>query len=413
MPARCPIGFADCDDTGRCDTDLKASSNDCGACGNVCPVGLVCGAGVCRRPEDIVQVAAGYDYTCALRAGGEVLCWGANYSGQLGVGSLEPHDSPMPVLGLGDAVEIDTNTGTTYGAMCARRATGTLVCWGSGILGQLGNGSEEDQLTPVEVIGVTEAASVKATFTAACALRRDGSVWCWGLNNFGMLGDGTNVSRSTAAPVVALGRAVQLDVAGFSCATLQTGEVACWGPDDFGWASDGYGALFTPAIAKNVSDAAAVFLPGPASHQQTGAYCVIHQGGVVSCTGENEYGNVDIDIEEDLTDGKMIAIEGVTDAIQVAGTLSTTCALRANGQVVCWGSNGAGLLGIGSYEQPEQKVVTVLGLEGVVNIAGGRTHMCAALGSGGVACWGTNQSGQLGDGTTESRAAPVLVLGLP
>lgn len=413
-PARCPIGFADCHKAGPCDTDLNASSEDCGACGNVCPIGLVCGAGVCRSPKDIIQVAAGNNYTCALRASGEVLCWGENRSGVLGDGTLEDHATPIPVIGLTDAVEIDANTAQAEEtAMCARRATGALACWGSGAFGQLGNGSEEDQFTPVEVTGVMEAAAVKTTFTVGCALRRDGSVWCWGLNGFGMLGDGTNMSRAVAAPVVDLGRAVQLDLGGFGCATLQTGEVACWGPDEFGWAADGYDYLFTPTIAKNVNDAASVFLPGPASHQLSGTSCVIHRDGTVSCTGENRYGTVDIDIDGDLSDGEMIAIEGVTDAIQIAGTLSTTCALRASGQVVCWGSNGAGLLGIGSYEQPVQKVVTVSGLTGVVHIAGGRWHMCAALGSSGVACWGANQSGQLGDGTFESRPAPTPVLGLP
>jgi alpha-tubulin suppressor-like RCC1 family protein len=189
--------------------------------------------------------------------------------------------------------------------------------------------------------------------------------------------------------------------------------VACWGPDDFGWAGAREATLKKPESVKSVTDATSVFLPGPASHQVPGAHCVIHGGGAVSCTGANEFGNVDIESEHDLIDGEMRWIEGLTDAIQIAGTLSTTCALRANGQVVCWGSNTAGLLGIGSYQQPEDKVVRVIGLENVVHIAGARWHMCAALGSGGVACWGANQEGQLGDGTTEDRAAPVPVLELP
>ncbi len=244
-------------------------------------------------------------------------------------------------------------------------------------------------------------------------MRSDGSVWCWGKNAFGQLGDGTGESRLTAAPVVGLGPALQLDVAGPSCATLPTGEVACWGKDDFGWAGEAESAHLTPAIVKHVGDAASVWLPGPASVGLDGAHCVIHADEAVSCTGENGYGNVDIDIPHDLKDGEMKTIEGVNDAIQVAGTLSTTCALRASGHVRCWGTNANGLLGIGSFEQPDEKVVTVAGLEGVLHLAGGRGHMCAALGSGGVACWGSNDVGQLGDGTNEDRAAPVHVLGLP
>lgn len=73
-----------------------------------------------------------------------------------------------------------------------------------------------------------------------------------------------------------------------------------------------------------------------------------------------------------------------------------------------WAGGAGWTGGVGVHERARRR-----DKRGVVHIAGGRWHMCAALGSGGVACWGTNQSGQLGDGTTESRAAPVLVLGLP
>lgn len=312
----------------------------------------------------------------------------------------------MPVVGLADAVQIDsTAEGSATPAVCARRASGTISCWGSGSYGQLGNGSEEDQPVPVDVVGVVEAASVATTWGSACALRRDGSVWCWGYNEFGGLGNGTTESPSTAAPVVDLGRALQLDVGRISCVTLPSGEVACWGFDVYSWAGAGHADLVPPALAKNVSDAASVWLPAP--------YCVIHAGGTVSCTGLNEYGNIDADLPYDLTNGEMIAIDGVTDATRVVGTPTSTCALRANGQVFCWGFNNHGVLGTGSFDQPDEKIVTVSGLEDAVHLAAGRWHVCAALGSRGVACWGANQGGLLGDGTTEDRASPVPVLGLP
>ena len=414
-PTQCPTTFADCDQNNVCETDLAASNENCGACGNVCPEGLVCGAGVCRSPEDIIQVAAGNVYTCALRASGEVLCWGSNFSGVLGDGTLEAHATPMAVEGLADAVEIDANTAQDphETAMCARRAMGAVMCWGSGAHGQLGSGSEQDEPVPVEVAGVTKAASVRATFASACVLLRDGSVWCWGENTFGELGDGTGESRLTAAPVVNLEHAIQLDVGGLGCATLPPGDWACWGYDKFGLTGTIETILNAPSTIGGLHDVASIHLPGPASNLLPGTQCFIHADGTASCTGENDFGTVDIDIPHDVTNGEWRAVEGVTDAIQVAGTLSTTCALRANGQVLCWGTNNTGLLGIGSFEQPDEKVVSVTGLSGVLHLAGGRGHMCAALGAGGVACWGNNLSGQLGDGTTVASNSPVYVVGLP
>lgn len=417
------MGFADCDDAGaRCATDLGASSQNCGACGNACPEGLVCGAGVCRSPEDIIRVAAGEYYTCALRASGEVLCWGDNTYGQLGDGTLEGHLTPRPVVGLGDAVQIEGQGSSLNGdeAICARRASGKLACWGVGAWGQLGNGLDWDEQpvpcsagvtcnpVPSEVVGVTEAASVATSLGYACALRRDGSVWCWGWNAYGQLGDGTTHDRLTAAPVVdpdhVLDHPVQLAVILISCVTLPTGRVACWG--SHGWPGGSDEDVLMPTIAEDPSDVASVWLPAP--------LCVIHAGGALSCTGSNVFGKIDPDLPDDVTlNGKMIAIDGVTDATQVVSTGYTTCALRANGQVVCWGNNFYGALGTGSFDQPEEKIVTVSGLEGVEHLAGGTDHVCAALGSRGVACWGWNTHGQLGDGTTAPRPAPVPVVGLP
>ncbi len=95
-----------------------------------------------------------------------------------------------------------------------------------------------------------------------------------------------------------------------------------------------------------------------------------------------------------------------------AGTFHT-CALTTEGAVLCWGANGNGQLGDGSSVRRRTSPVRVAGLaEGVVAVSAGELHTCALTDSGGVKCWGENGNGQLGDGTTTDRIAPVDVAGL-
>ncbi|MCB9787950.1 MAG: hypothetical protein H6744_14795 [Deltaproteobacteria bacterium] len=120
----------------------------------------------------------------------------------------------------------------------------------------------------------------------------------------------------------------------------------------------------------------------------------------------DEAGNVDDNLVEAtaLTPGNH-AVKAVT----VGG--GHACALMARGTVRCWGANDFGQLGDGSTESREV-AAPVAGLELVKLIAAGTEHTCAAIADGTVRCWGSNDRGQLGDGTTEDSALPVVVTGL-
>lgn len=104
--------------------------------------------------------------------------------------------------------------------------------------------------------------------------------------------------------------------------------------------------------------------------------------------------------------------ESGNSVVAVAGGEFDSMALLSNGTVVTWGADVSGQLGNGTPLENSLVPVPVSGLTGVIAIAAGRAHDLALLENGKVMAWGANGHGQLGDGTTTSRAAPVEVQGL-
>jgi len=99
-----------------------------------------------------------------------------------------------------DAAEVGAGGSHT----CARRTTGSVVCWGANMYGQLGDGTMVDSMVPVPALALSDARSLAAGAQHTCARRADDSVACWGINSVGQLGDGTFATRSTPTQVVGL-----------------------------------------------------------------------------------------------------------------------------------------------------------------------------------------------------------------
>ena len=148
-----------------------------------------CVDGICY--DDWKEVARGDFHTCAVRDNGELWCWGADTSGQLGIGEVRDEDSAVrsPMRALLDrwnAVE----AGQSHS--CGLRDDGSLWCWGANDKGQLGVGDTLQRPSPAQVLvpGGGQWTQVAPGRDHTCAIRSDQTLWCWGLNEQGQLGLG-------------------------------------------------------------------------------------------------------------------------------------------------------------------------------------------------------------------------------
>ena len=192
----------------------------------------------------VTAIAADSGHTCALTTGGAVQCWGSNGYGALGNDSTTDSPTPVVVDGLGNFVV--TAIAASWGHTCALTMNDGVKCWGYNGSGQLGDGSTDNQATPVGVVGLTnvEVTAIAAGYSHTCALTTDGGIKCWGLNSYGQLGDGTGTDSPTPVDVVGLTNVEMTAITagvGHTCALTTGGGVKCWGLNSQGQLGDGAG----------------------------------------------------------------------------------------------------------------------------------------------------------------------------
>jgi alpha-tubulin suppressor-like RCC1 family protein len=182
-------------------------------------------------------IAAGGIHTCAIDFFQQAFCWGMGLNGQLGDGTnVFNQYQPQPVVG---GTPFDSIT-AGYSHSCALASDGAAWCWGNNADGQLGDGSVQSSNVPVRVTGGLTFVALTAGYAHTCGIAADGTAWCWGRNEFGQLGDGTTTSRTSPTPVA--GELVfKVLSAGDqqTCGVTVSRVAACWGDNEYGSLGDG------------------------------------------------------------------------------------------------------------------------------------------------------------------------------
>ena len=361
-------------------------------------------------------VSASLDHTCAVTAAGGAKCWGSNNFGQLGDGTIMPRTVPVDVSGLTSGVAA-ISAGEYH--TCALLTSGGVKCWGGNFKGQLGDGTMLDSHAPVDVMTLSSGVTaIAAGGNHTCARTSAGGAKCWGDNVDAQLGDGTFADRLTPTDVSGLTVGVATVAAGryHTCALTTGGGVKCWGHNFLGQVGNGSspGYVMLPANVTGLSSGVASIDLG-AFHT-----CAVTTGGAAKCWGTNVNGQ--------LGDGTTtmrstpVAVSGLGASVTgISGGRYHSCASMAAGGVKCWGGNDSGQLGVSSTTElcgtPPQPCSTtpadVQDLAGVkASLGTGWHHSCALPYSGVLQCWGANGTGQLGDGSGMDRLAPVAVSGM-
>ena len=338
------------------------------------------------------------------------------------------------VAGAVTATSVSTNNSST----CATNATGGVDCWGDNSFGRLGNNTTTNSETPVAVVGVSDSGtlsgvtSVSVGYDSTCATLSTGGVDCWGYNRDGELGNNTTTQEPTPVAVVDVGNtgAFLSGVASVSvgvesaCAALTTGGVDCWGSNidgDLGLGNTTTTNSETPVAVVGVGGTGT--LSGVTS-VSVGFYstCATLSTGGVDCWGFNASGQLgNNSATQEPAPVEVVGVNGtgtLSGVTSVSANDNSTCATLTTGGVDCWGSNNSGQLGNNTTTSSETpvEVVGVGGtstLSGATSVSVGYDSACAMLSSGGVDCWGLNIEGELGDNNTTSPGlTPVEVVGV-
>ncbi len=395
------VNFADSTTGGGSLSVQNATTDGTGQASTAWTLGLRVGqqsirARIAARPERVnvtananvqfANVYAGNYFTCGVTTGDRAFCWGVGEDGQRGIPGAKSANAPGAAVTTADTLVGPFQTWRQIGAgqsyVCGISISRQMYCWG-----RLATAVQANvpvlKAFPANVLAFT---AVSTSEVHSCALTTEGQIGCTGSNQFGQLGDGTRADQTSDYVVVTT-------VA--PNARLQWSSVATGGSHTCGF------PRFNPATAIDSLNTLRPWCWGANGSGQLGNRTfsidsTIPQG--IDMTGLTQVW--------DTTS----LVAGVAHTC----ALTREATAGAGGAAYCWGANGYGQLGAGSTavrSSAPMAVTLPTGVTGFTKLFAGEYHTCAIANTGAAYCWGRNTSGQLGDGTTTNATAPVAVTG--
>ncbi|MGV3711111.1 MAG: RCC1 domain-containing protein [Gemmatimonas sp.] len=319
---------------------------------------------------ELVALMGGHGmHACGLTQQRAARCWGRNTNGQIGSGSSATTGTTLELVAVNDWSSLTVSRLTTCGVIASRRA----YCWGANQRGEVGSTTRpigSTALQPVLIESGEEFQSVSPGWLHACGLTLKGVALCWGDNNHGQLGLGVmdTVAHRVPAAVATELRFQRLSSgANYTCGITLANDAYCWGQNTMGQLGDG----------TTTSRALPTAVAGGFKFTRISAGTGFGSGTTVTLPST------------------------------ILGAVAHTCATLAGGQAYCWGWNGAGQLGDGTFVD-KTAPVAVLGALTFEELGAGGSHTCGRNNIL-VYCWGGNQYGQLGNGSTRNSNVPLAV----
>ncbi len=365
------------------------------------------------------SISSGTMHACDIASGGIAWCWGLN-GAEGRIGSDQMSSTAMSTVPVKVPDNLKFTQLATFGRhTCGLTGEGKAYCWGYNGWGTLGANSNLSQSpTPLAVASNLTFRSITAGSDHACAVTNDNVAYCWGNNDWRQLGTGTSATAS--APVAVAGGISFASIAAgssFTCGVATSGGAYCWGANSIGQTGDGktinYGNVFVSTAQAVVGGLS--FKSVSLGNQYA---CGVTVSGQGYCWGRN---NTKLGAGNTNDSSSPLAVTGGYSFRSISAGAEHACGVTTLDAVYCWGRNGNGELGVapdgsGATGTPV-RAGNIFASE--VSAAGTGTgssaHTCAISKDRlTVYCFGRDDVGQLGNGTTSTSTAanpaPVIVV---
>ena len=250
-----------------------------------------------------------------------------------------------------------------------------------------------------------------------CAILEDQSMVCWGDNEYGQLGDGTTTGSAVPIYVNVAANETPVEVTVgqvTACALMESGNIYCWGSGYYGkmgngesWNDDYVNTEMRQVLLPEGQGGQTVSISG-------GHICTILDNGDVYCWGRGNQGQLGYGGTSNRNIPTKVNLPGQRSAIAISTGAFMTCAITRDGMGYCWGENDEGQLGNGTTNSRRMTPAEVLFPSGYtpVSISAGDDFACALMDNRKVMCWGENNDGRLGQGPlgTDDETTPVWVI---